>query len=138
MKLYVFARVYSLPILLLISLLIRIQAGATPFQILATSVLVVAAFMLAVLTDKRYVRTFTVGDNRIIITYLTQFLQLRTTELERSAIAEIKLSKRRALSGLWLPLFSVKVDDEWIDFSILTKELYEDIHRHVDSAIQPV
>jgi hypothetical protein len=127
MKLTAFVRVYSIPILLAILLFVDLAFfDPAPFRIYGSTVFLISVLILAVLTDKRYIRTFTISGGRLNIEYVNQFLQARTDEYELDSIKKMQLTKRRNLL-LWPPQLYLTTDDQWREFSIISKELYDDI-----------
>ena len=89
--------------------------------------------MSRLLTDDKYVQTFTVRDGRLIITYFTQFLKLKSFNLALSDIVVVKLSKRLSIAAVWSPILDLKVDEAWIGFYVITKDLYRDIQNQLTS-----
>ena len=137
MKLRVFLRVYTIPILLVILLLVRLQA-LTAFRTYTEIAFIISASLVILLSENKYIETFSVGTDRITVKYLTQFLQTRSIKFEQSQISEVKLSKKRQLPPIWPPVLYVKLNGEWIWFFILTKELYNEIHDHFPVTRQSV
>ena len=137
MKLRVFLRVYTIPILLVILLLVRLQA-LTAFRTYTEIAFIISASLVILLSENKYIETFSVGTDRITVKYLTQFLQTRFIEFEQSQISEVKLSKRRQLPPIWSPVLYIKTNGEWTWFFILTKELYNEVQNHFPVTKQSV
>ena len=127
MKLYIFLRLYGPRILLVVILLMRLQTGLTPFRAFAETTFVIVVFLTAFLSGTRYLREFVVQGNRIKITYLNQFLQLRSIEKDRSDITNIRLAKKHLPAALWPPVLGIKTSDDYIYFIITRDKLYKDI-----------
>ncbi|MDQ3277468.1 MAG: hypothetical protein M3Q06_04030 [Bacteroidota bacterium] len=133
MKLQVLLRSFGAPILLAIILVIRLSIGLTPFRALMETVFVVSIAISRLLSDDRYVRTFTINGGRIVITYFTRFLQVKSVDLALSDIADVRLSKRMSIAALWSPILELKVDGEWISFYVVTKKEYDSVQQHLAS-----
>ena len=129
MKQVVFFRVYSIPILLGVFLIIRLSFGMTAFKIYGDSVFLFAVMASALLTDRRYVQSFSLNDDRLHITYIDQFLIRKTHVYRLEEIKSLRLNKRTKIAAMWPPFFSVRTEEDQKDYLIISKELYQNIRN---------
>jgi hypothetical protein len=133
MRTIVFFRVYGIPILLALHLVIRILNNASTFNIFGSAVFLFSITMIAFLTDKRYLQKISIGSNRIHIAYMNNFLQSKTIEYDLEKIDDVKLTKRKKIAAIWPPELDIKDDGEWKNFLILSKEQYHEIQSMVSN-----
>lgn len=131
MKFQVILRSFGVPILLAVLLVIRFLTGVTPFRAMAETVFFLAVLSSRLLADDRYVHTFSVGNGRLVIVYLTKYLNLKTVERPLTDIEGVKLSRRWSLSAVWSPTLELKTNGEWTGFHVVTAKLYRDVQQQL-------
>ena len=131
MKVQVFIRSFGAPILLAVLLIVWRIYGMTPFQTFIQATFVLSYAIAKLLSDVKYINTVSIDEERISISFYTQYLNLKHLEFDISNIKEIKLSKRSGMSWFWPPNLDFKFNGEQHSFEILSKALYNKIQHQV-------
>ena len=106
----------------------------TPFQVFTKATFIACLSILQLLSDDKYVLKFAIQDDNVAISYITQFLQIKSLHVPVSDIKEIKLSKRSKISTIWSPTLDLKVDGKMATFNVITKELHKEVQLLLESA----
>ena len=133
MRLKVFLRIYGIPSVLAIILIISLSMDLPVFKTFIRLVFLGSILFSAMLNDTKYVQDLYVERERLVITYVNQFLKVKTIEIPKETISQIKFPKWIIFSGIWPPNLYVKVDGEWMIFSIFNKHQYHQIQAELAS-----
>jgi len=134
MRLNVVLNSFGAPIILAVILFMRLGIGITPFRAFLESVFFVSIAISNLLSDHKYVQTLAIADGKIVITYFTKLLQVRSANFTTTDLAEVRLSKRVPIAAVWLPILRLKIDNQWIDFYVVSKKLYNEVQQYLTSA----
>ena len=134
MKVEIFIRSFGGPILLAILLVIGILYGQLPpFQIFMQTIFVLSFTLLKLLSDGKFVCEVAIKENKLLVSFYTPLLKIKTAEFEVSEIKDVKLTKRSFISVIWHPNLIVKSNNERKSFTILSKEMYNKIQLYLKS-----
>lgn len=127
-------RIYGIPVILAIILILSLSWDVPLFKTFIRFIFLGSILFSAMLNDSKYVQDLTVENDRLVITYVTQFLKIKTIEIPRDKISQVKLPKWIIFSGIWPPALYLKIDGDWMIFSILDKHKYNQIQSELASA----
>jgi hypothetical protein len=133
MKLQVFIRSFGFPILVGVSLFFRIDSETKAFDVFGRITFFACVLLLALLSDYHYIQKVSLEGDRLMINYMTRFLQRKSIELPLADIAEVKLSPFKRFN-LWSPTLTLKTEKKLMFFRILSKELHQDIQNQLVTA----
>lgn len=133
MRLAIFLRIYTIPVLLALFLIIEFVSGYTPFKLFLHITFLVAVLLAILLDDKKYIQRFTIIDGHIEIGFRTQFLHRKSSELAIAGIMEANLV-HQGLFGLWPAILKIKYNGEWLTFQVLNRKLINEIQNLLESA----
>jgi hypothetical protein len=134
MRQQVLLRSFGAPVLLAILLIIRLGHGLDPYQVFLHTAFVISILFLRLISGDKYVQTFAIRDGRIVIKYLTHFLQEKSVDLALSDISDVRLSKRTIFAVVWSPVFDLKAGGERLSFHVVSKKLYNEMQQQMASA----
>ena len=133
MKQKVFLYSYGAPILLLLIVFIRAQMGATTFGVVSSFLFFLSIFFLSLLNDKRYLQHWSINEERVSLTYMNQFFQVKTIERARADLSYLQLSKRAWYSVIWPSQLHLKTEEEYKGFYIISREMYQQLRAEIPS-----
>lgn len=120
-EIQILLRSFAAPLLLAVVLFAITGYKMSSFQIFIQVVLVTSLVVLRLLSNERYLLTCILHDDKVAITYRTQFLQVRSIEFPFLEISDVRLSKRLGVDVIWCPVLSLKAKNEGLKFSWLQR-----------------
>ncbi|GAA4322319.1 hypothetical protein [Flaviaesturariibacter amylovorans] len=130
MKHQVLLRAWCIPLLLVAVFLLRVAPGLPPFELFTAIVFLGAVLTGWLLSDRRYLRSFSLTDDRLRLTYLDRWGRSKETVLALRAIEAAWLS-RRAGNLLWPALLDLTLEDRLVSFRVTDKALHRALREQL-------